>query len=149
MQALARLERLDNALMETERLMPPVPHLARRVVEDIEFQGHVLRPKEFVFCSISGTHRDPEIFADPDKFDPCRFAPPRSERRGQPLALAGFSVGARRCLGALLAQVSIKVLVHHILRGFVISAERDSYPSVYRPVLRPTGPMTFRVQART
>ena len=120
MQALARLERLDNALMEAERLVPPVPQLARRVVEDIEFQGHRLRTGEFLFCSISGTHRDPQLFADPGKFDPSRFAPPRSERRGQPLALAGFSVGARRCLGALLAQVAIKIMMHHILRGFTV-----------------------------
>jgi cytochrome P450 len=149
MQALARLERLDNALMEAERLMPPVPHLMRRALEDIEIQGHVFHPGEFLFCSVAGTHRDPDIFADPDTFTPCRFAPPRSERRGQPLALAGFSLGARRCLGALLAQVSIKVIVNRVLRGFTLTAEQDKYPTVYRPVLRPIGPMPFHTKART
>lgn len=148
MQAVGRMERLDDALMEAERMAPPVAHLVRGIVEDIEFQGHTLRAGEYLFCSVAGTHRDPQIFFDPDTFAPCRFAPPRSERRQHPLALAGFSVGARRCLGALLAQVTTKIMVHNILRGFTLQPEQASYPLVYRPVARPHGPMAFRVTAR-
>ena len=149
MQAVGRMERLDDALMEAERIAPPVAHLVRGVAEDFEFQGHTLRAGEYLFCSVSGTHRDPQIFAEPDTFAPCRFAPPRSERRQHPLALAGFSVGARRCLGALLAQVTTKIMVHNILRGFTLQPEQAAYPLIYRPVARPIGPMAFRVQARS
>ena len=149
MQAIARMERLDDALMEAERIAPPVAHLVRGIVEDIEFQGHRLQAGEYLFCSVSGTHRDPKIFSDPDTFAPCRFAPPRSERRQHPIALAGFSVGARRCLGALLAQVTTKIMVHNILRGFTLHPEQASYPLIYHPVARPNGPMPFRVQARS
>jgi retinoid hydroxylase len=148
MAELGRMEHLDNAVMEAERLMPPVPHIARRVVSEIELQGHRLDPGEFLFCSIAGTQRDPQIFAAPDMFDPSRFAAPRNERRGHPLALAGFSVGARRCLGALLAQVTMKVMAHHIIKGFVLHPARPAYPATYRPVLRPLDAMPFHVKAR-
>jgi cytochrome P450 len=149
METLSRMNVLDHALAEAERLFPPIPHLPRGITEDIEFKDHTLRRGEFLFCSVAGTHHDPSIFADPEKFDPARFAPPRSERRGQPLALAGFNVGPRRCLGALLGQVMIKVMVHHIVRNFVLEPEPQAHaPSISFPMLYPSNAMPFRVKAR-
>jgi cytochrome P450 len=149
MDVLARMNVLDHALAEAERLFPPIPHLPRAITEDIEFQGHTLRAGEFLFCSVAGTHHDASIFAEPEKFDPARFAAPRNERRGQPLALAGFNVGPRRCLGALLGQVMIKVMVHHILRNFVLVPEPEAHaPANNFPMLHPTNAMPFRVKAR-
>jgi cytochrome P450 len=140
---------LDLALMEAERVIAPVPHLPRQIVQDIAFEEHILPPGELLLCSVAGTHRDPNLFADPDRFDPDRFAPPRSERRGHPLALAGFSVGPRRCLGALMAQVLAKLAVNAILRRFVLTPEPAAYaPSVSLPICRPTNTMPFRVRAR-
>jgi cytochrome P450 len=149
MQALSRLPLLDNALMEAERLLAPIPHLPRKLVTDISFQGHELKAGEFLLCSVAGTHRDPQLFDEPDRFDPDRFAPPRSERRRHLLGVAGFNVGPRRCLGTLLAQAMIKVMVHQILRGFTLTPERDAFaPSISLPICHPTNNMPFRVQAR-
>jgi len=150
MDALGRMPLLDHVLMEAERMVSPIPHVPRRILEDMEFQGHQLRAGEFLFCSLAGTNRDPSFWTDPHKFDPTRFAPPRSERRGHPYALAGFSVGPRRCLGTLLAQVMVKVMVHHILRRFTLKPERGAFaPSVSIPARRPINRMPFHVEARS
>jgi len=90
MELLSRMSMLDSVLAEAERLYPPIPHLPRKISEDTEFRGHSLKAGEYLLCSVAGTHHDPSIFADPHKFEPDRFLPPRSEKRAQPLALAGF-----------------------------------------------------------
>jgi retinoid hydroxylase len=148
MESLSRLRLLDNALMEAERLLAPIPHLPRKLVADMSFQGHELKSGEFLLCSVAGTHRDPELFDEPDKFDPDRFAPPRSERRRHLLGLAGFNVGPRRCLGTLLAQGMIKIMVNRILRGFTLTPEKEAFaPSISLPICHPTNSMPFRVTA--
>jgi retinoid hydroxylase len=149
MATILRMQALDAALAEAERLFPPIPHLPRMIARDTEFQGHCLRAGELLFCSVAGTHHDAKIFAQPRSFAPDRFAPPRSERAAQPLALAGFNVGPRRCLGAMLGQVMIKVMVHHILRRFVLAPEPGAFaPSVSFPMLHPTNEVPVRVTAR-
>jgi cytochrome P450 len=149
MDGLARMTLLDRALLEAERMIAPIPHLPRRVVEDVDFAGHTIRAGEFLMCSLAGTHRDETLFSDPDRFDPDRFAPPRNERWRDRLALAGFSVGPRRCLGTLLAQVMIKVMVHHIVRNFTLEPRREAYsPSVSLPICHPRNIMPMRVRAR-
>jgi cytochrome P450 len=149
MEGLSRMTLLDRALLEAERMIAPIPHLPRGVTQDIEFAGHTIRAGEFLFCSVAGTHRDERLYDDPHRFDPDRFAPPRNERRRDRLALAGFSVGPRRCLGTLLAQVMIKIIIHHIVRNFTFEPQREAYaPSVSLPICHPTNPMPVRVRAR-
>jgi cytochrome P450 len=149
METLAGMTELSRAVTEAERMTTPVPHLPRRVVEEFDFQGHRLAPGEIVLCSVAGTHFDPALFANPERGDPSRFAPPRSEQRQNPLALAGFATGPRRCIGALLAQVMIKIMVRGVLQGFDVTPLRDAYvPSLSMPIRRASNGMPFRVRAR-
>jgi cytochrome P450 len=115
-----QMKMLDNALSEAERMYPPVPNGPRGVVEDFVFNGYHVPAGIYAFYSIAASHLIPSIFAEPERFDPDRFAPPREEDRKTPYALVGFGGGPRICIGINFAQVEIKVMASHILRRYRI-----------------------------
>ena len=118
LEDIKRMKLLDNALSEAERLYPPVANGPRGVVEDFEFYGYHVPAGTPAFYSILGSHMIPSIFANPESFDPDRFAPPREEHKKNPYALVGFGGGPRICIGIGFAQIEIKMLVSHVLRNY-------------------------------
>jgi cytochrome P450 len=118
LEDIKHMKVLENALSEAERLYAPVANGPRGVVEDFDFNGYHVPAGTFLFYSIIGSHLLPHIFADPLKFDPDRFAPPREEHKKVPYSLVGFGGGPRICIGINFAQVEIKALVSHILRNY-------------------------------
>jgi cytochrome P450 len=114
----------------------------------MQFRDCRLAPGELVLCSVAGTHMDEKIFPNPETADPDRFAPPRSEQRRDPLALVPFGAGGRRCIGAFLAEVMIKIIVHHVLRRFTLAPRPEAYaPSLSLPILRPMNGMPVEVKS--
>lgn len=111
---------LENALSEAERLYPSVPNGPRGVVEAFEFNGYQVPAGKLLMYSIAASHMLPGIFADPTKFDPDRFAPPREEQKKHPYSLVGFGGGPRICIGINFAQVEIKAIASHILRNYAL-----------------------------
>jgi retinoid hydroxylase len=64
------------------------------------------------------THRLPEIYQDPDTFDPDRFAPPREEDTKQPYSLIGFGGGVHSCIGVELAKMEMKIILSTLLQKY-------------------------------
>jgi len=65
---------------------------------------------DLAMVSPAVSHGIPEIFSDPGRFDPERFAPPREEDRRTPYALIGFGGGKHRCIGLAFACQQVKVI---------------------------------------
>jgi cytochrome P450 len=63
------------------------------------------------------THRHPDYWPDPSRFDPDRFSPEVSKSR-PPYSFVPFGGGPRICLGAAFAQVEAKVILARILQHF-------------------------------
>ena len=82
---------------------------------------------------IAAGHWLPTIFADPGRFDPDRFAPPREEDRRHPYALIPFGGGPRICIGVNFAQVEIKALAAHVLRSFELEPVADQAIEQFYP----------------
>ncbi|TMC21861.1 MAG: cytochrome P450 [Chloroflexi bacterium] len=125
LEDIKRMQSLDNALHETERLYPPIPNGPRGVVEDFEFHGYHIPAGSLAFYSILGSHMMPSIFANPETFDPDRFAPPKEEHKKNPYALVSFGGGPHICIGMNLASVEIKAIVTHILCNYTLELIPD------------------------
>ena len=115
---LRQLTQMNYVLKEGERLYPPVGVMIRGVTEEIEFGGYLIPAGWNVMVSTLFTHRLPEIYAEPDKFDPDRFAPPREEDSKQPYSLIGFGGGAHSCIGVEFAKMEMKLILGILLDNY-------------------------------
>lgn len=148
-EELETLRALDNALLEAERMYPPVASLPRAVMEEFDFGGFHFPPGVVIHCSIVGAHYISTIFASPHLFDPDRFASPREEHKATPFSLVGFSAGLRRCMGMSVARMEIKSIVSHILRRFRLEpVEGTRTVPLYHPVCTPAYGIRMRVSAK-
>ena len=76
------LPQLELVLEETLRKYPPAWVGPRRSVEPFEFEGHAVPGGAYVnYCSWA-SHHLPDVFAEPERFRPERFAP--DAQRGAP-----------------------------------------------------------------
>ena len=125
LEDLKQMKVLDNALSEAERLYPPVGNGPRGVLEEFEFDGYRVPAGCLVYYAIAASHLLPQVWADPTRFDPDRFAPPREEHKKTPYALVGFGGGPRICIGINFAQVEIKLLASLVLRRFNLEVVPD------------------------
>lgn len=57
------------------------------------------------------THHRPDVWPDPERFDPDRFV----GRRMDPYAFLPFGGGTRRCLGAAFASFEMKIVLGTVL----------------------------------
>ena len=118
MPHLRQLSQMTNVLKEGERLYPPLGMMIRGVLEDIEIGGYLIPAGWNVMVSTIFTHRLPEIYAEPDKFDPDRFAPPREEDTKHPYSLIGFGGGAHSCIGVEFAKMEMKLILGILLDNY-------------------------------
>jgi len=148
--AARRLKALENFIKETGRLHPPVFNVPRGVVEEVEFGGYTLPVGANVRLALAATHRLPSVFADPEVFDPDRFAPPRDEERKTPYGLVTFGGGSRLCIGINFANIELKALAAHVLRNFRLEAVEDHPPAQvgFTATVLPSG-APMRVRPRT
>ena len=148
LEVIQRMKVLENALMEAERLYPPVEYGPRGVLEDFDFHGYHVLAGAHVFYAIGASHLNPHVFADPMHFDPDRFAPPREEQRKTPYALVGFGGGPRICIGINFAKVEIKTMVSQIVRHYDLSLVPDQEVQLFGVISRPRYGIRMRVHER-
>jgi retinoid hydroxylase len=128
---IKQMKLLDYAIDEAERMYPPIGNGPRGAAEDFEFNGYHVPARKRVFYSIAATHLNPRIFANPETFDPERFAPPREEHKATPYALVGFGGGSRICLGINFAQIEIKLIVQAVLARYHLEFTDEQSPLQY------------------
>ena len=112
------------ATEECLRYDAPVKSIQRLASQDIEVRGKVMEKNDRIRWFISSANRDPNVFADPDKFDITR----------QPNPHVAFGNGVHHCLGATLARVEgqevFKALAERF-PGLQVEAEQLEYqPSI-------------------
>jgi cytochrome P450 len=119
---------MDNFVKETGRLYSPVFNVPRGVVKEFEFNGYTVPQGTQVRLALAAGHHLPGVWAEPERFDPDRFAPPREEDKRQQYALVTFGGGPRICIGINFAQIEVKALLAHVLRYYRLEAVGDRVP---------------------
>ena len=117
-EKLAQMTYLEQILLEVERLHPPVGSGFRGVVKEFEFNGFHVPVDWQVLYIISMTHQLPEVYSEPQRFDPDRFGPERQEHKKHPMSLIGFGGGPRTCLGIAFAKMEMKIVASQLLRFY-------------------------------
>jgi sterol 14-demethylase len=116
--ALRVLSHLAYAVQETERLRPSADMLLRHADEPIEVGGYCIPAGWKVLAAGEVAHRLPDLFAEPDAYDPLRFAPGREEDKADRFTLIGFGGGGHKCTGMNFANSEISVITALLVRQF-------------------------------
>jgi cytochrome P450 len=128
-------DRRRNAVDEVLRLHPPGFLSSRRTAVTTAFDGVVIPRGTHVFTSPWLTNRHPELWDEPDRFDPSRF-----ERGVRGWSYLPFSAGPRTCLGVHLARLMIDEALDAVLQQPLRAVGGD--PSPHAGVtIAPTGPL--------
>jgi cytochrome P450 len=144
-----RLERIDCTFNETLRLHPPVPQLMRRLVRDAEVCGHAIPADTLIAISPVFTHRMPEYWREPHRFDPSRFAPERAEHKAHSHLFIPFGGGMHKCIGMHFADLLFKCAMPQLLRRYrwtLANDYRGSAPIVHFPFAKLRDDLPLRLQ---
>jgi cytochrome P450 len=126
---LAAMPFLKMVLKETMRLYPSIPLVSRYTPTGDEVGGHTIPPGSAVWTIPWVTHRHPEFWSDPERFDPDRFQPDAEAARHR-FAWFPFGAGPRSCIGDHLSMLELTVALAGILRHFELKAVQTDVPVV-------------------
>lgn len=128
---LDKLETFNLVINECLRMVTPLPFNVRRAVRDTSIQGHFIPAGTNINLWPGMNHMLPELWDAPEKFDPDRFAPPRSEHKRHRYAFAPFGGGAHKCIGLVFGQLEIKSVMHRVLRNYRLELPHPDYTPRY------------------
>lgn len=142
-------ERLDElvylgwVVKESLRLFTPAPWNGRVLTQDVELDGYHIPAGSEVLFSLYETHRTDPIYERPYDFEPERW----EHIQPSPYQYTPFSAGPRTCIGAMFAQMEMKVVLALILQRFRMELMSKSVDRFAEMVLSPKQPLIMRVQA--
>jgi len=117
---LRKLTYTEMIAKEAMRLYPPAYAVGREALEDTEIGGFRVPKGSQVFAFQWVTQRDERYFERPDKFEPERWTPERSERLPK-YAYFPFGGGPRQCIGNYFAMMEVVLLMATIGQRFRFS----------------------------
>jgi cytochrome P450 family 138 len=106
-------------ILEVQRARTVIDLAGRHVYPESYQLGEWVIPRGYsIIVNIGRIHENPDVFADPERFDPQRYI------GGKPSAFAWipFGGGTRRCVGAAFANMEMDVVLRTVLRHFTIDS---------------------------
>ena len=122
-------ELVRSAVEEMIRYDSAVTLVMRVATADIDLHGHSIKAGQLVFLALAAANRDPDVFADPDRFDITRTTTKH----------IGFGASQHQCLGMSLARTELESALHALLSRF---PKLGLDPE--RPAVRKCESLTFR-----
>ncbi|KAF5285236.1 hypothetical protein FQR65_LT13300 [Abscondita terminalis] len=148
---IQNMQYLEMVVKECLRLFPSVPLIARKTDCDLTTaSGYVIPSNTIVHIHIYGLHHSPQVYPNPEKFDPERFSPENSKGR-HPFAFIPFSAGPRNCIGQRFAMLELKSAIASIIRNFILlpADTPDDLKFIMHFVLKNTKTSKIQLRRRT
>jgi cytochrome P450 len=117
----------EMAFKEAMRMRPPVPSIPRRTIRDLSFKGYAIPAGVMVGVNPVFTHHMPEIWPEPESFNPTRFTE-EAQRTRHRFAYVPFGGGAHMCIGLHFAYMQAKCFARHFLQNLNVAPEPGTAP---------------------
>ena len=98
-------ELIHSAVEEVLRMATPITYQRRTTTRDTQIGGQDIAKGQKVLAWYVAANRDPEVFADPDRFDITRSPNPH----------IAFGAGRHFCLGSHLARLELRLMFEAIM----------------------------------
>lgn len=127
-EAIAKLPYLGAVIDETLRLHPVVEVVFRVLRKPWKFAGYELPAGMTISPAISLVHRRPDIYPEPERYQPERFL----DAKPKPHEYLPFGGGNRRCIGAAFSQFESRIAIGTLLRECEFELLESGEPAVER-----------------
>jgi cytochrome P450 len=141
----SRLSYAVKVFKETMRLYPPLYLFGRRALEATTVAGCEVPRGAIVFVSPYALQRRPDVYPEPERFDPERFSPQGEAGRPRSAYLP-FGAGPRVCIGNHFALMEGPIILSALARrlSFEIAKGAPVEPGIFA-TLRPKTPIVATV----
>ncbi len=149
-ESLRQLPLLESVVREVLRLHPPLIILMRKVLEEISFRDYRITAGKYVCVAPPVTHRIPELFPNPEAFDPDRYSPDRAEDKNLN-AYQPFGGGKHKCSGNAFAMFQIKTIIAALVRRMdleLVDPESYYHDDYTQMIVQPKSPCRVRFRRR-
>merc|ERR1719500_1352797 len=134
-ESLKEFKLLDAIIKETMRLYPAAVINSRYCSETTEIkEGLTIEAGTTVVWSILKYHMDPDLYDEPERFNPSRWTGNESNTL-QDDAWFSFGQGPRACPGTRLAYYFMKIYIVQLITQYRIVETRDT-PATTKVVLK-------------
>lgn len=148
-ETVERLETLEWAIKETERMRPMTTMLWRYTLQSYHLNNYYVPRGWITIISPAISHRLPEVFSNPNVYNPMRFSPKLAEDRKTPFSMACFGGGNHKCPGMSIAYTFMKVVFSLLLQRYTLTlVNPDPKPDYSTTITRPESPCPIRYQLR-
>lgn len=114
---------------------------------DVHLNGYRIPAGSQVVPLINCVHMDPNLWDEPNKFNPSRFIDADTGKIRRPEFFMPFGVGRRMCLGDVLARMEMFMFFACMMHQFDVQmAAGDAAPSLEGTVGATIAPQAFRVK---
>ncbi|GAA6111812.1 cytochrome P450 2M1-like isoform X1, partial [Tachysurus ichikawai] len=112
----------DAVIHEVQRTLDITPiAVPHKMLYDTEYRNYLIPKETMVLPLLSSVLSDPELWKNPDNFDPENFLDEQGRFKRSD-AFVVFGMGKRACLGEALARVELFIMFTSLLQHFTFRA---------------------------
>jgi cytochrome P450 len=115
---------VTQTVEESMRLFPPIWGVMRTATDEDVLGGYTIPAGARVLVSPYVVHRSADIWPEPERFLPGRFAAEQASARHR-FAYFPFGAGPRQCVGAQFAMLEVPLIAAMIWREFSVRLKPD------------------------